>query len=59
MNQTLSPEFLERPATAAHAIARTIAERGLTRVYSLPGGHMKPLWDELDALAAPSEHWLK
>jgi thiamine pyrophosphate-dependent acetolactate synthase large subunit-like protein/enamine deaminase RidA (YjgF/YER057c/UK114 family) len=44
----LSNEFLSRPATAAHAIARLIASRGLERVYGLPGGHVKPIWDELD-----------
>ena len=44
----LSAEFRSRPATVAHAVARLLAARGLDRVYGLPGGHVKPIWDELD-----------
>ncbi len=45
---SLPAEFLSRPETVSHAIARLVAARGLERVYGLPGGHVKPIWDELD-----------
>jgi acetolactate synthase-1/2/3 large subunit len=38
-----------RPGTVAHGVAQFIARMGIERVFSLPGGHMKPLWDELRA----------
>ncbi len=48
-NSTALPaEFLSRPRTVAHSISRFIAAQGIRRVYGLPGGHVKPLWDELD-----------
>jgi acetolactate synthase-1/2/3 large subunit len=33
--------------TVAGRLAAFIASQGLEQVFSLPGGHMKPLWDEL------------
>jgi acetolactate synthase I/II/III large subunit len=39
--------FEERDPTVAHVIAGFIVRQGLDRVFSLPGGHMKPIWDEL------------
>ena len=45
---SLPAEFLARPQTVAHSVARVLAERGLQRVYGLPGGHTKAIWDELD-----------
>src|SRR5580704_2492378 len=40
-------DFAQREPTVAHLIAGFIARQGLDRVFSLPGGHMKPIWDEL------------
>jgi acetolactate synthase I/II/III large subunit len=40
-------DFDGRDPTVAHLIAGFIARQGLDRVFSLPGGHMKPIWDEL------------
>lgn len=34
--------------SVAGAIAGVLALQGVERVYSLPGGHMKPLWHSLD-----------
>lgn len=36
--------------TVAAALAAALATQGVERVYSLPGGHMKPLWHALDRL---------
>ena len=36
--------------TVAAGIAAFVASNGVERVFSLPGGHMKPLWDELREL---------
>jgi len=33
--------------TVAAAVAEFIQAQGIERVFSLPGGHMKPIWDEL------------
>lgn len=33
--------------SVADGIAEFIAAQGVTRVFSLPGGHMKPIWDRL------------
>ncbi len=35
-------------ATVAARLAEAIARRGTRRVYGLSGGHVQPLWDELD-----------
>lgn len=43
----LPREFTSRPATVAHVVAGFVARQGIERVYSLPGGHMKPIWHEL------------
>ena len=36
-----------RDGSVAHAIAVFLKQQGIERVFSLPGGHMKPIWDEL------------
>jgi acetolactate synthase-1/2/3 large subunit len=43
----LLPVFAARPSTTAHLIAGFIVRQGIDRIFSLPGGHMKPIWDEL------------
>lgn len=37
----------EAGTTVAGAVAAYLADQGVERVYSLPGSHMKPIWDEL------------
>lgn len=37
-------------ASVSRAIAEIIRAQGVARVYSLPGGHMKPIWDALASL---------
>lgn len=34
--------------TVAHMIAQRLASQGVTRVYGLVGGHIQPIWDEVD-----------
>ena len=37
------------PVTAAEAIARFRAARGVDRVFGLVGGHVMPIWMAVDA----------
>jgi acetolactate synthase I/II/III large subunit len=43
----LPDAFTARPSTVAHRIAEWLVHQGIDRVYGLPGGHVKPIWDEL------------
>ena len=49
----VQPPISSPAAPAARSIAEALAEaigaQGIERVYSLPGGHMKPLWHALAA----------
>jgi acetolactate synthase-1/2/3 large subunit len=36
-----------RPRTGARLVAEFLARRGIHRVYSLCGGHIQPIWDEV------------
>jgi acetolactate synthase-1/2/3 large subunit len=42
----LSPDFLAREHTVAHAVATFLARSGVRRIYGLTGSHIKPLWEE-------------
>jgi acetolactate synthase-1/2/3 large subunit len=37
-------------ATVAQLLAKYVKAQGVTRVFGLQGGHIQPLWDELDRL---------
>ena len=39
-----------RPASVARLIAMYLARHGVQRVYGLCGGHVQPIWNELDHL---------
>lgn len=41
---------MSETVTVAQVIARSLAERGVKRVYGLTGSHVKPIWDELTRL---------
>jgi acetolactate synthase-1/2/3 large subunit len=43
----LPDAFTRRPDTVAHRIVDWLVHQGVDRVYGLPGGHVKPIWDEL------------
>ena len=43
----LPAEFQARTPTVAHVVAEYVARLGVRRVFSLPGGHVKPIWNEL------------
>jgi acetolactate synthase-1/2/3 large subunit len=41
---------VKRPASVARLIATYLARCGVQRVYGLCGGHVQPIWNELDLL---------
>jgi acetolactate synthase-1/2/3 large subunit len=38
---------MPQPETVASTVATFLRRQGVERVFSLPGGHMKPIWDAL------------
>ena len=39
--------------TTAAVVARFLKAQGITRVFGLQGGHIQPIWDQLDRLGIP------